>query len=127
MPISSISSSGSGAGANSFYELQKGLPDRINIKPQSESGESSPIGSMLGAQQEALKPEFLEIVSGFVGDVNTHQAQAGKAVKAFVAGEITDLHQVSVALQEAGIALDLLIEIRNRTMESFQEIMRMQV
>ncbi|MEE2754693.1 MAG: flagellar hook-basal body complex protein FliE, partial [Candidatus Latescibacterota bacterium] len=51
----------------------------------------------------------------------------GDALKAFVGGEITDLHQVMIAGQEAGIALDLMIEIRNRVMESFQEIMRIQV
>lgn len=126
MPISEIRSAAAGPGGSSSFQFEKGLPDRINIKPQSESG-SAEVGSLLNANAESLKPEFLEIVKGFVGDVNSHQMQAGKAVKAYVAGEVTDLHQVTVALQEAGIALDLLIEIRNRTMDAFQEIMRMQV
>jgi len=53
--------------------------------------------------------------------------RAGNTVKAFVAGEVTDVHQVMVAVQEAGLALDLLLEIRNRTQEAFQGIMRIQV
>ena len=104
-----------------------GLPDKIPVRPGSEAESGKGIGSLLNARSEALKPEFLDIVKGFVADVNTHQAQAGKAVQGFIAGEITDLHQVTVAIQEAGIALDLLIEVRNRTMDAFQEIMRMQV
>lgn len=71
--------------------------------------------------------EFLGLVENFLGDVNHMQARAGNALDAFVAGEITDLHQVMVAGQEAGIALDLMIEIRNRVMEAYQEIMRIQV
>ena len=71
--------------------------------------------------------EFYGLVKDFLGDVNHLQSRSGDALKAFVSGEITDLHQVMVAGQEAGIALDLLIEVRNRVVESFQEIMRIQV
>jgi flagellar hook-basal body complex protein FliE len=70
---------------------------------------------------------FMDLVKGFVGDVNDIQLHSGKMIDAFAAGEVTDVHQVMVASQEAGLALDLLLEVRNRTMEAFQEIMRMQV
>ena len=69
----------------------------------------------------------MDLVKGFVGDVNDIQLHSGKMIDAFAAGEVTDVHQVMVASQEAGLALDLLLEVRNRTMEAFQEIMRMQV
>jgi flagellar hook-basal body complex protein FliE len=72
-------------------------------------------------------PPFLDLVKDFLSGVQDHQTRAAEMTKAFVAGEVTDLHQVTVASQEAGIALDLLIEIRNRTVEAFQEIMRIQV
>lgn len=81
----------------------------------------------LGVERPQEKSEFFGLVSEFIGDVNHLQQRKGDALEAFVAGEITDLHQVMVAGQEAGIALDLMIEIRNRVMESFQEIMRIQV
>ena len=71
--------------------------------------------------------KFVDLVKGFVGDVNAHQLRAGKTIEAFAAGEVTDVHQVMVAIQEAGLAMDLLIEILNRTQEAFQEIIRMQV
>ena len=42
-------------------------------------------------------------------------------------GEAADVHQVMVAVEQAGIALDLMLEIRNRVLEGYQELMRMQV
>ena len=40
---------------------------------------------------------------------------------------VTDVHQVMVAVEEAGIALDLMLEIRNKVLEGYQELIRMQV
>jgi flagellar hook-basal body complex protein FliE len=84
-------------------------------------------GRTLGVEKPQGGTEFMGLVQDFLGDVNHLQAQSGNALKAFVAGEITDLHQVMVAGKEAAVALDLMIEIRNRVMESYQEIMRIQV
>ena len=81
----------------------------------------------LGVNKTQGDSEFMGLVQNFLGDVNNMQARAGNALDAFVAGEITDLHQVMVAGKEAGVALDLMIEIRNRVMEAYQEIMRIQV
>ena len=118
LPLSSlITSVSSGpAGTHSFRQLE-----------QSGQIIKSGEGRTLGVDRPQEQTEFLGLVQDFLGDVNHLQAQSGNALKAFVAGEITDLHQVMVAGQEAGIALDLMIEIRNRVMESFQEIMRIQV
>ena len=44
-----------------------------------------------------------------------------------VTGQAADIHQVMVAVEEAGIARDLLLEIRNKVLEGYQELMRMQV
>ena len=116
MSISSISSETIGAGGqSSFQRVERGLPLEIHgLEGTTRS-------------DKAGEANFLDLVKGFVGDVNEIQMQSGKMVDAFAAGEVTDVHQVMVASQEAGLALDLLLEVRNRTMEAFQEIMRMQV
>ncbi|MDA0745084.1 MAG: flagellar hook-basal body complex protein FliE [bacterium] len=122
MPITSvISSTLQGAGREqSFSRMESGMPKMLEVVPPGGTPKIEPAG-------QELKPEFLDLVKGFVSDVNGLQIQSGKTVEAFVAGEITDVHQVMVAAQEAGLALDLLLEIRNRTTEAFQEIMRIQV
>lgn len=113
--ISAMSAETQGMGLNSFRRLEQGVPRRI------ESGD------VLSLQEQPSGASFMDMVKGFVADVNAHQIRSGKTIDAFAAGEITDVHQVMVAVQEAGLALDLLLEIRNRTQEAFQEIMRIQV
>ena len=49
------------------------------------------------------------------------------AIDQLVTGQAADVHQVMVAVEEAGIALDLMLEIRDRTLEGYQELIRMQV
>lgn len=77
---------------------------------------------------EAPQPQsFGDMVKEFAGDVNDLQFQAGHAIDQFVTGEAADVHQVMVAVQQAGIAMDLMLEIRNRVLEGYQELIRMQI
>ena len=71
--------------------------------------------------------DFSDLVKTFVGDVNELQFKSGHAIDMLVTGEAADVHQVMVAVEQAGIALDLMLELRNRVMEGYQELMRMQV
>jgi flagellar hook-basal body complex protein FliE len=119
MAISSIYSALSGPAGQSFRSLEQGVAQKI-ASPQEKDG-------IVSLSEPPRESSFSDLVKGFVGDVNAHQMRSGKTTEAFIAGEITDVHQVMVAAQEAGLALDLMIEIRNRTQEAFQEIMRIQV
>ena len=73
------------------------------------------------------RQNFSELVKDFAKDVNELQFQAGHAIDMLVTGQAADIHQVMVAVEEAGIARDLLLEIRNKVLEGYQELMRMQV
>ena len=120
MAIPSLSGAQEGPlGQQSFRYLERPGLQKLGV-PQDDSATPTP------APGDAT-PDFLELVKGFVGNVNDISLHSGKTIEAFAAGEITDIHQVMVAVQEAGLALDLLLEIRNRTLEAFQEIMRLQV
>ena len=110
------------AGQRSYRELERGQQGRIEVPGAAEARPGLPL-----EPARPLKPGFLDLMKEFVGDVNGLQLQAGKTIDAFAAGEVADVHQVMVAIEEAGLALDLLLEVRNRTMEAYQEIMRMQV
>jgi len=78
-------------------------------------------------ETEAPKTSFEQVFKDFVNDVNTLQQRSGEAIDKIAAGEVHDIHQVMVAVEEAGVALDLMLEIRDRVLEGYQEIMRMQV
>lgn len=70
---------------------------------------------------------FGETLQRAIADVNTLQSEAGKAVERMVGGEAVDLHEVMIAVEKARTSFDLLMEIRNKTIEAYREIMRMQV
>ncbi len=76
---------------------------------------------------EGDKTSFGDMFKTFLNDVNHMQNKAGESVQKMLAGEIKDPHQVMLAVGEAKMALNLLIEIRNKVMEGYQEIMHMRV
>lgn len=70
---------------------------------------------------------FLEILKEAVDEVNKLQREADKKVEDFVLGKVEDIHDVMVAIQKADIAFRLIMEIRDRAVEAYREIVRMQV
>lgn len=91
----------------------------VQIRPEIRVSEAEAAGT--------AKPSFSDLVKDFAADVNNMQFQAGHAIDMLVTGEAADVHQVMVAVEEAGVALDLMLEIRNRVLEGYQELIRMQV
>ena len=70
---------------------------------------------------------FAETLDKFVTDVNSLQNQADVSIEKLATGEISDVHQVMKAVEEANIAMEFMLEIRNKIIEAYQEIMRMPV
>ncbi|MCC7263642.1 MAG: flagellar hook-basal body complex protein FliE [Candidatus Latescibacteria bacterium] len=85
------------------------------------------LGMNTPATEGPGQPSFGELLKDFGGDVNNLQFKASNSIDMLVTGQSTDVHQVMVAVEEAGIALDLMLEIRNRVLEGYQELIRMQV
>jgi len=71
--------------------------------------------------------DFQESLKAALRDVNDLQLQAGEQVNRLVAGEPVDLHEVMISAEEAGVAFDLMMEIRNKLLEAYQEIQRMHI
>jgi flagellar hook-basal body complex protein FliE len=70
---------------------------------------------------------FEDTLQGFLGDVNSMQNEADASIEKFAAGEVKDVHQVMTAVSEARTSFNLMLEIRNKTLDAYQELMRMQV
>ncbi len=83
---------------------------------------SSPIRSG-GSGAPTLPDMFSKLVDG----VNAKGAAARDETVKLMSGETDNIHQSIIALQEAGVAFTLLVEVRNKLVESYQELMRMQV
>ena len=70
---------------------------------------------------------FGDVLEKFVADVNTLQVQADQSIDKLATGEINDVHQVMIAVEEASTAMEFMLEIRNKIVEAYQEVMRMPV
>ena len=70
---------------------------------------------------------FEGVLKDFVGQVNAKQAAAGEAVNGLLSGQQVPLHQAVIAMEEASVSFQLMVEVRNKLLESYQELMRMQV
>ncbi|MFH2056565.1 MAG: flagellar hook-basal body complex protein FliE [bacterium] len=98
-------------------------PVRINVTPQELS---LPTANMPKVT-EAPKSQFKDLLANFVGSVNDLQQKAAATEESFLKGEVSDVHEVMIAVEEASVAFELLMEVRNKLLESYQQIMRMPI
>jgi len=89
-------------------------------------GETSSVRS-IQRPSETTGPNFKETLSGFLKDVNSLQQNADISIQRLAAGEITDVHQVMNATEEAKVAFNMMMEVRNKVMTAYEEVMRMRL
>ncbi|MBX5446027.1 flagellar hook-basal body complex protein FliE [Sphaerobacter sp.] len=70
---------------------------------------------------------FTDMIEKAIGDLNQSLNLADDLAVRLAAGEDVDLHEVMIALEAAGIGLQTAIQIRNRVVEAYKEIMAMPV
>ncbi len=70
---------------------------------------------------------FKETVSNFVNEVNDLQVKAGESVENFATGKVENVHEVMIAMSKAEVSFKFMMETRNKLIDAYKEIMRMQV
>ncbi len=88
-----------------------------------------PITTLLQNEVRGAETEdsgFVDILKKAVQDVNQTQKAADIIAEKFTIGEIDNAHQVTIAAEQAKLALDLTVAIRNKVVDAYKEIMRMQ-
>jgi len=71
--------------------------------------------------------DFKSILVDSLNEVNRLQTEADEGVQKLLTGESTNVAEVLAAADKAGIAFDLLMEIRNKLTDAYQEIQQMRV
>ncbi len=77
--------------------------------------------------QTADGEDFKKYLLDNLNKVNTMQQDAGKMVTDMVMGKEQDITKVMTAVEKASVAFDTLMAVRNKLVESYQEILRMRV
>ena len=99
----------------------KTLPS-TGIEMPTELGKAQP-----GSPTQPSSDSFATMLGRMVSDVNAQQNNAAQTVGALQGGQPVPLHQAVISMEEANVSFQLMVEVRNRLLESYQEIMRMQI
>ena len=70
---------------------------------------------------------FGEMFEQMISSVNAKDTEAKAITRDVLLGKNDQVHQSMIAMQEAGVAFQLMVEVRNKVVESYQELMRMPV
>jgi len=81
----------------------------------------------LNQESKVGNVSFGDTLKQFVNDVNDLQFEAKESVQRLLTGEIKDAHDVMIAVEKAGMSFELMMEIRNKMIDAYNEFMRMQV
>jgi flagellar hook-basal body complex protein FliE len=99
-------------------ELKTLQPSAEALRPAAQSlhlGTAGPTGG------------FGQVLGDLVQGVNAKQNSATDAVNGLISGDGVSLHQAMIAMEEASVSFQLMVEVRNKLLESYQEVMRMQI
>jgi flagellar hook-basal body complex protein FliE len=75
--------------------------------------------------QEASPSSFQDTLEAFYREVDAEMKAADQMAAEFAVGKRHSLHEIMIASEKAGISFKLLVEIRNKLLDAYQEIMRM--
>ena len=113
-------------------------PELRNLRPQAPKENAKGIDGGEGldpslAQMPGVsnlnqaQVSFDNVLGKFVNEVNSKQMAAGDAVTGLLGGQNVPLHQAMIAMEEASVSFQLMVEVRNKLLEGYQELLRMQV
>lgn len=74
-----------------------------------------------------LAGSFSDMLKGALESLNAQQQEVTRLNEAFMKGEITDIHTLLIASEKAHLGLELTVQVRNKVIEAYQEIMRIQI
>ncbi|AFN75358.1 Flagellar hook-basal body protein [Melioribacter roseus P3M-2] len=78
-------------------------------------------------QEQKKQVDSGNVFADLLKSVNQAQAESAKAIEDFVAGNGVELHEVMIAGEKAKTSLDLLMEIRNKTIDMYKELTKIPI
>ena len=99
------------------------MPDPISLS----SVASVPTAAPPPAAKAAMEGTFGAIFADAVDRVENYRRGAEQAVDRLVSGQDEDLHNVAIATQRAELSFELFLQVKNKMVQAYQEIMRMQL
>lgn len=81
----------------------------------------------LSGPEQGGEQGFLSMLNGAIEEVNRLGHEAGRLEDAVAKGENVSIHQAIIAGEKAGLSFQLMMQVRNKLLEAYQEVSRMQI
>ncbi len=81
----------------------------------------------LGSDRDSGGPDFGTILKDAISTVNQVQKESNQEIEKLMTGESQDLHATLIAVQRADLSFQMMMQVRNKIVQAYQEIMRMTV
>jgi flagellar hook-basal body complex protein FliE len=125
--MSTINGIGGGAaGIRDIIALRQQIIDRSQLLQQLHAPQTPDAAAAAGTTQDPAGG-FAGALKSALDGVSATQNEASAMSEAYQRGEVTDVAKVMLARQEAGVAFEATLQVRNRLLSAYQEIMRMGV
>ncbi len=99
----------------------------LQFRIQDGDRSSEVFGRKREVQPETEERTFGDMLGDAINSVDDAKQTADQQVEDFVAGKTENVHDVMLAMEEADVSFQLMLEIRNRAVEAYQELSRMQI
>lgn len=103
------------------------LSELQRMRSAGISGSDDPRSLPRPRMDEGHGAGFTETLKEAIESVDDAQKKAGEQVTAFISGEQENVHEVMIAMNQAQLSFQLMTEVRNKMLDTYQELMRMQV
>lgn len=103
------------------------MPPAPGLIPAADMEKLNGITGLAGTSGAHNASSFSGVLDKVVSEVNQKQFAASQAVHDLQSGQSGSLHQTMIAMEEASVSFQLMVEVRNKVLESYQELMRMQI
>jgi len=116
----------SGLSVDSVLALRQSILQR-NTALQDASNSAATAGSGAGGASPAGKADFADAMKSAVQSVNSLQSASSEATAAFERGETTDIAAVMLSRQQASVGFETTLQVRNKLLSAYKDIMSMPV
>jgi len=108
-------------------DSEEGPYMRAHFAPRTQMIIRPETSSTGPAQIQKPDESFKTAVTKFIDEVNTSQVNAEQETVKLARGESRNVHEALVSLEKANLSMQFTLQVRNKVIEAYQEIMRMQV
>ncbi|MBN1670908.1 MAG: flagellar hook-basal body complex protein FliE [Kiritimatiellae bacterium] len=102
------------------------MPENQDLRIGLGEGQLEPAPGKAVREPQPGDLPFKDVLKGLIDQVDSLQKEADASIEGLITGETTNIHDVVVKLEEAGIAFDLMMQVRNKLLEAYQSVVKMQ-